>query len=179
MNKKTKIILACIIGVILMTGLFYMAGNKVFGKVPAKPSQIWTNETHDFFVATTTTAASTPRLAGGAKKITFFFYRGWGTTNTGTSTFSVQVTKEISPAETDWVTYNKLIDNVANATANGLTRVGSAVFSASSNADTSIGGATSTKMYSMDLTSDGFQLVRCVVNEQTDGKHSCSAYIEY
>ena len=123
-----------------------------------------------FFSATTTNATSTNAQDAtnitGAKKVTFSFSRG-GTTgaNTGTSTFSVQVSEDGST----WTTFNKLVDNVSNSISQNLTRV----------ASVDLVAATTTKNYSMDLTYDLFKYVRCIVFEVIDGDHTCKATIGY
>lgn len=127
-----------------------------------------------FFSATTTTATSSPATdIENAQKVTFFFQRGdtTGQGNTGTTTFLV----EISNDNSNWITYNKLLDNVANTNSQQLTRVGSVIFSAAANYD----NATGTKAYSMDLSNDAYKWVRCVAREGTDGEHTCKARIQY
>lgn len=134
---------------------------------------------HPFFIATTTSATSTNTSMGNslnianADKVTMYFQRGdtTGTGNTGTSTFSVQVSQDNS----NWITLNMLIDNVTNSNSQTLTRVGSSILSASAN----YGTATATKAYSLDLTSGVYKYLRCIVVEGTDGEHTCKALIQY
>lgn len=134
---------------------------------------------YTFFSATTTTATSTNTNTGNslpigsAKKVTLMFQRGdtTGQGNTGTTTFRTQVSIDNS----NWVYYNKLIDNVTNATANNPTRVADVVFSAAANYD----NATSTKFYPMDLVSDVYKYVRVIAVEGTDGEHTARAIIQY
>lgn len=130
---------------------------------------------YTFLSATTTSATSTDVVAGfdadgrydngsltisGAKKVTLLFSRGDNGGNTGTSTFSVQV----SPNGTDWYNFDRLIGSDVSATA------------ASS---VSIAAATSTVYASMDLTNHTFKSLRCIVVETTDGSHTCKAVAEY
>lgn len=117
--------------------------------------------------ATTTTASSTPINIAGAKKVTLFFSRGdtTGQGNSGSSAFSVTVSGD----DSNYVQYNKLIDNVTNTNAQTLTRVGSV----------SLAAGTSTKTYSMDLDRDGFIGMKCGVIETTDGEHTCKVLVQY
>lgn len=129
-----------------------------------------------FFNATTTSATSTTAQAssriGDAKSVTFFFKRGGLVSpNVGTSTYSVQVSED----DSTWITYNKLVDNVTNSNSQQLTRVSSIVLSAASNVNT----GTSTKAYVMDLTTDSYKFLRCIVVEEADGEHTCKALIKY
>ncbi len=138
-----------------------------------------------FFTATSTDATSTtainPTNIQSAKKITFFFKRENPTAtapNVGTSTFSIQVSREATSTASlnaYWITYNKLIDNEVNSNLAGLTRVGSSTLSSSLN----YGTATSTKTYSMDLTNDSYSYVRCIVSLEGTSENSCNALITY
>lgn len=130
---------------------------------------------YTFLNATTTTATSTNATNNsvvgsarvkGAAKITFVFSRGdiSGTGNTGTSSFNVAVSAD----GTNWVGYNKLIDNVVNSNSQTLTRVSAVSLS-----------GTSTKFYSMDLDHDLINYVRVGVVETTDGEHTARAYTQY
>jgi hypothetical protein len=129
---------------------------------------------HTFFTATTTTATSTNaaifgnkqlRIAG-AKKVNFYLSRGdtTGQGNTGTSRFEIQVT----PDGDNWYAFNKLIQNVGTSTAD--ITVPSTI---------SITAATSTVIVGLDLRYDSFYAARCVVNETTDGEHTCTATAEF
>jgi len=183
MNKKVIGIVAVILGIGLF-GLFLFFNSQItYGKIAKSPTPIpsGTFEVYDFFNATTTSATSTNVSNGGylnvtgAKKVTFYFGRTGYLGNAGTSTFTVQTALTNSGTSTDWITYNKLIDNVTNSNSGTLTRVGSVSLSGSAN----IGVATGTKMYSMDLTTDSMYLVRCNVWEVVDGEHYCSAMVEW
>ena len=177
MNKIIKIGLA-IFGVAILLFVCFLFSDKEAenntDKLGAYSSEVV------FLNATTTTATSTnqfsPTIIESAEKITFFFQRGdtTGQGNTGTSTFSVQIAQK-NDSESDWITYNRLIDNVTNTNSQTLTRVGSVILSASGD----YGTATATKAYSMDLSQDVYKYARCVVNEGTDGEHTCKAIIKY
>jgi len=97
--------------------------------------------------ATTTDATSDSLSIAGAKKVQAYFKYN-DALGTATSTFAI----EVSPNGTDWYDYNKLISNVANANSETITRVASLE---------AVG--TTTAMYSLDLVSDVFDQVRCVV----------------
>ncbi len=178
--------------------------NPVFGGDVSKDNSTPTDrfQNYDFFkdsknllvTSTTTSAVSTaitPYFASsttqrldngyfviaGAENVTFYFTRGWGGTNTGTSTFTVQVTKD----GTNWYEYKKLIVNTTNANSTNLTRVSDVVLTASTNVavtGTLFGSATSTEMLSMS-PEDTFFAARCTVVEVTDGTHTCSASAEW
>ncbi len=125
--------------------------------------------------ATTTNATSTDNGSSvsieGAKRAVFTFSRGdsTGTGNSGASVFSVEVSSVASGATSSpWVDFNMLIDNVTNSNSQQITRV----------SEVSLSG-TSTKKYPMDLTSGNYQFVRCIVEETTDGNHTCAINLEY
>lgn len=124
----------------------------------------WKNQS--FMNATSTSASSSPRVIGGAKSVTLQFTRGdtTGQGNTGSTTFTVWVSVD----GTNYVQYNKLIDNVTNTNSQTLTRVATAVLT-----------GTSTKTYTMDLNGESFATVKCSALEVTDGEHTCKAQIRY
>lgn len=122
-----------------------------------------------FFTATSTTATSTNITGGGgylkiagAKKVELYFSRGdtSGKGNAGLSKFRVQVT----PDGTNWFDYSKLVGSDAAATATSTVTIGT---------------ATSTVVANMDIIKDTFYGVRCIVNQTTDGEHTCKASAEY
>lgn len=130
---------------------------------------------YTFLNATTTSATSTNATNNsvvgsvkikGASKVTFAFSRGdtTGTGNSGSSSFNVAVSED----GTNWIGYNKLIDNVTNTNSQTLTRVGTVSLS-----------GTSTKFYSMDLDHDLINYIRVGVVETTDGEHTAKAYVQY
>jgi len=132
------------------------------------------NNAITFFSATTTNATSTTASINayiqGAKRATLYFSRGdtTGTGNSGSTSFSVEVSRTNSTSDADWIDYNKLIDNVTNTNSQTLTRVGSASLS-----------GTSTKMYSLDLENDNLSFIRCISVETTDGNASCRLETEF
>ena len=163
--------------------LFMFAGATVaLGSVTfTVPTQtVNTHQNFTFFSATTTTATSTNTSDGGgyfkiagAESVNLFFQRGdtTGQGNTGTSTFSVQVT----PDGSSWYDYTHL-QRVTNVTTGDtyFTRVANTNSGASV---TNTGAATSTTVYRMDAL--GWYAVRCIVVEQTDGEHTCKASAEF
>lgn len=87
---------------------------------------------------------------------------------TGTASASTTFSVQVSADGTNWVTYNKLVDNVANTNAQNITRVSSALLS-----------ATSTKTYAMDLSGESYYLMRCVtVAGSPAASASCTAIIK-
>lgn len=121
-----------------------------------------------FFNATTTTATSTNTAdtagfkTAGAKVVSLYFSRGGVTNpNTGSSKFTI----EVSPDGSSWYPYNTLKQNLATSTY--PTTVDSVTISA----------ATSTTIVQMQNL--GFYAIRCIVNETTDGEHTCKASAEY
>jgi len=163
----------------LVAFLLYQVTSIAYGAIS---NRISTNnprelQNYTFFSATTTTATSTNLSAGGgfftvagAKKVTYYFtHGGAATTSIATSTFSVQVSSD----GLTWVNFNKLVDNVTNSISQNLTRVSSVA----------IEGATSTKIYAMDLAYDTFYATRCVSleggAEGTQGEATCTATAEF
>lgn len=130
-----------------------------------------TQDYYTFFTATTTSATSTTVVGpngpgflriGGAKDVIFFFTRGdtKGTGNSGSSTFSVQVT----PDGTNWFNYTELGQVQQSGGADAFyARTGTSTISA----------ATSTLQYAMEDIS--YYGVRCIAARVTDGESSCSA----
>lgn len=127
------------------------------------------------FSGTTTSATSTNTTDGGgyfviagAKRVEMFFgHGGIATTSTGTSTFSVQV----SPDGINWYNFGRLVDSTSTTPLIQST--------------VSITGPTTTKMYSVDLRTDAFYALRCIVLEGTitgasgDGEHTCAGFAEF
>jgi len=187
--KKTIIITAIVAVVCLAAGYLYQVvkTDPVVEEEPLQASASWVRAINFFAkggtttpmenIATTTSATSSNAAIHnitGAKKATFYFQRTGIYGNAGTSTFSIQVSRTASTTDdTDWITYNKLIDNTTNLTANNPTRVGSVALGN----DMNLG--TTTKMYSMDIALDVIKYIRCVVKETTDGEHICRALIQY
>lgn len=95
-------------------------------------------------ISATTTSSSIN--IDGADRITLAFTVA-DVTGTGlaTSTFAVTVSVD----DTNYVAYNKLVDNVTNANSEQLTRVGSVAMD-----------SNATKFYSMDLQHDNFLFMK-------------------
>ncbi len=162
---KTLSVVIISIAIVVLSGyLFQIGANK--GK-PVGAAGNYYNSIGLLDAVTATATSSKTVNINGAKRATFYFSRGdtTGTGNSGSSVFTIQVAETGS----DWIYYNKLIDNVTNANSEQLTRVGSVTLPA----------GTSTKMYSMDLTSDNLNYVRCISTEATDGEATCSINLEY
>ena len=102
-------------------------------------------------------------IVAGAKHVVFYFSRSATSTNNGSSSFTIQTTKDAS-AETAWENYNTLEQNVATSTY-------PAVLSSVSIAS----GTTTTMVYMKNL---GFYAVRCVGVLTTDGANTCKVGIE-
>lgn len=112
--------------------------------------------------AVTATTTSEPINIENAEKVTLEFTRA--NHSAGSSAFAVTVSVD----GVNYVTYNKLIDNVTNTNAQTLTRVASATLSS----DTS-------KHYTMDLSQEAFRWMKVTVTETTDGTHTCKALAIY
>lgn len=142
--------------------------------------QFFATSTAQTNFATTTTATSTTINAwydsngqvdngyfviAGAKKVNVYFSRGDtnGQGNAGSSTYSVQVTGKTNPTEADWLYFTKLVP------ATTTTQVGAGVIAA----------ATSTIGFGLDIDSNAFYAIRCIVVEATDGEHTCAASAQY
>lgn len=187
-QSKLSIALAFLGVVIFAAGLFGYALNTAHASAPIvktsaisdqyRAYQFFASTTAPTVVATTTSAVSTSIIPyfttdgtyddgsldiRGAKKVNFFFSRGdtTGQGNSGSSAFSVQVMGD----GVNWVTYPDLKQLVATST-NALNRVSSVSLT-----------GTTTVIYTMDTL--GFQKVRCVVVETTDGEHTCAASVQY
>ncbi len=112
--------------------------------------------------AVTATTTSDIFSLEGVKKATFQFIRA--NHSAGSSAFALEVSQD----GINWVTYNKLIDNVTNTNAQTLTRVASASLA-----------ANGSKVYSMDLDHDAYKWGRLTVTETTDGTHSAIAQLQF
>ncbi len=148
--------------------------------VPTGPTDTYT-PTFIFFNATTTSATSTNTASGGgyaniagAKKVVMYFSRGGVIDpNIGTSTFKVQV----SPDGSTWYNFGLLLSATSTlpSTVNDSTFGSTVVIGKSVTAG---GNGTSTVAYALDLSKFGFYAVRCIVVENVDGEHTCTASIE-
>lgn len=114
--------------------------------------------------AVTATTTSEALDIEGAEKVVFVFNRA--NHNAGKTVFTVTVSVDNS----NYITYNKLIDNVANTNVQNLTRVASY--------DT--GAANATKFYTMSPEDVGcFKYVKVTATETTDGTHSAWVAVTY
>lgn len=145
-------------------------------------------------LATSTSATSTNKVASfdangtlddgsfdvrGAKRIDVYFTRGaaYGGANQGTSTFAVQGSYDNGVT---WYYLNRLI----SATTSPASTVSNAFVASSDpslNGPITIGAyvsgnqATSTLHYSLDLSSQEYQKIRCIAVRATDGSNQCAA----
>jgi N-acetyl-beta-hexosaminidase len=110
-------------------------------------------------VTATTTSAAIP--INGAKKVTLVFKRADHAA--GKTVFSVTVSAD----DSNYITYNKLIDNVVNTNGQQLTRV----------ASWDTGAANGTKFYTLS-PEDTFAYLKVKATETTDGTHSAWVIIE-
>lgn len=136
------------------------------------PTQQGNYQTITLLSATSTigTATSTNLTGGGgyaviagADNVVFYFSRSATSTNNGSSSFTIQTTKDAS-SETEWNNYSTLEQNVATSTY-------PAVLSSVSIAS----GTTTTMVYMKNL---GFYAVRCISVLTTDGANTCKVGIE-
>lgn len=119
---------------------------------------------HTLLNAVTTSSTSTTRQIAGAKSAVFEFASdGPNGSGNGTTTFKAQVSID----GTTFHDYNKLISNVTNTNAQDLTRVGSVEIT-----------ATSSALYTMDLSGESFALTRCVSVEAGTTTASCKVFIQ-
>lgn len=114
------------------------------------------SKTIKFLDAVTATTTSDPVNIEGCLKMTLQFIRA--NHSSGSTSFAVSVSQD----GVNYVTYNKLIDNVINAISEGEVRV----------AASSLASNTS-KMYTMDLEKDTYKWMKVTATETTDGTHSC------
>lgn len=105
-----------------------------------------------FPVPVTVTTISKIMSIDGCNKIGIQFIRANHTA--GSSTFIFEVSND----GINFVTYNKLIDNVVNTNAQQLTRVGSVVLS-----------SNTSKVYGVDLTGETYRFGRITCTIATDG----------
>lgn len=112
--------------------------------------------------AATATTTSEAISLEGVKKCTLQFIRA--NHSAGSSLFAVTVSLD----GINYVTFNKLIDNVANTNAQTLTRV----------ASSSLASDTS-KVYEMDLANGCYKWMKVSVTETTDGTHSAIVEREF
>ena len=109
---------------------------------------------------TATTTSSAVNIEG-AKKVVLVAQRA------AHSSGSTAWTGTVSVDGTNFITYNKWIRNLANAIAEGVTRV-----------TTLTQTANGVDFITMD-PDDGFKEIKITATETTDGTHSAWLYIEY
>ncbi|UPJ35853.1 hypothetical protein IVB45_02235 [Bradyrhizobium sp. 4] len=162
MTHKLKLTGFIAAALITVFAFFAMAYGEISSHID---TQVNSYQNFTFFSATTTNATST-NLAGsggwfniaGAKKVEIIVSRGGRVQpNLGLSRFRIQVTND---AGTTWNDFNRLIGSDVSATATS---------------SITINAATSTVVVALDLRTDTFQGIRCIVLETTDGEHTCSA----
>lgn len=98
-------------------------------------------------------------LIAGADKVSFVFK---GDVTSGNGVFAV----EVSADGENWVSYNKLIDNVINSISENLTRVASKTVS------------TDTQVYVSMSPEDCYQFIRVSLNMTTDGTYNAWVLIQ-
>jgi len=111
-------------------------------------------------VTATTTSQVIP--CKGAKKILVWIKRA--AHGSGNTVFTVNGTID----DTNYVVVATLVSNLANAVAEGPTRVASVTLSSNTNA-----------LYALDLTYFAYSAITVTATETTDGSHSATVYIEY
>ena len=168
MNTNKGIALRFFVGGILSTlalaAIFFAsyAYSEITGRLDTPQDKY---ETYSFLVSTTTSATSTAYTPAypiaAAKKINAFFSRGnVGVGNAGASKFSI----EVSPDGTTWYDFNRLLGSDVSETATS---------------SVTVPAGTSTVMVAMDLDNSAFQYMRCIVEEITDGSHSCTVSAQW
>ena len=173
LSFNTIIIIGIVIILIGQTFLFFREPKTqiITGSVTASQSSEATGgaKNFNFFTATTTTATSTNLTGGGgyfsiigAKKVTMIFGRGGASgANTGTSRFKVEVSQD----GTNWYPYNTLVLNQATTSY--------------PNANSYVSISAATTSVTAQLRDLGWFAVRCIVDEVTDGEHSCDTRAEF
>lgn len=133
------IIAVLIIIAIALIGIFLKKSELVRGNVYNSQKNI------TLLNASTASTTSSAIDVRGAKKISFYIADNVPTPGKATSVVGIMASVD----GTNYVNYNKLIDNVTNTNGQTLTRVETKSFS-----------ATGTAMLSMDLTSDTFYFIK-------------------
>lgn len=113
-------------------------------------------------VGKTATYTSDPIDMEGVLKATLQFIRSNHTS--GNTVYSVEVSNDGS----NWVTYNKLIDNVTNTNAQQQTRVASSTLS-----------SNTSKVYTLDLATDVYKWMRVTATITTDGQADVTGSLLY
>lgn len=102
--------------------------------------------------AVTSTTTSDPINIENAHRVTFEFTRA--NHSAGSSAFAITVSVD----GINYITFNKLIDNVTNTNAQQKTRVAGATLS-----------SNTSKVYSMDLENDSYRFMKITATITTDG----------
>ena len=108
------------------------------------------------------TTVSDPISLEGVVRATLQFIRADHTSGSGA--FSVEVSNDGA----NWVTFNKLIDNLANTNAQTNTRVASSTLA-----------SNTSKIYTLDLLQECYKWMRVTVTRTTDGTHSVIGALQY
>lgn len=153
-------------------------------------------------VGTSTTATSTNAMGysdangivfdgsaniAGAKKVEVYFSRGaaYGGSMFGTSTYAIQVSPDNG---TSWYYFNRLVVSTTSPTsqiANMFVASSDPTMNSSITIDNGVAGvfATTTLHYSMDLTYEGFQKMRCIARQVAtgtpNGTNACMATVSF
>jgi len=114
--------------------------------------------TKKFLDAVIATTTSDPFNIEGVQKMSIQILAAAITSGNGV--FKVEVSND----NVNWITFNKLIDNLVNTNAQTLVRVASATLSANGN-----------KVYTLDLEHDAYKYMRVTVTRTTDGTYSATA----
>lgn len=109
-------------------------------------------------VGTPVTVTTTSKVLNleNVKRASLQFIRANHTS--GSSTFTLEVSNDGN----NWVTFNKLVDNVTNTNAQQLTRVGSVALS-----------SNTSKVYDLDLQHGTYKFMRITATIATDGDAQC------
>lgn len=199
---STLVILGIALGLILV----YRAHIAFGGQSSDSVALTSIYRTYDFFasttaaatIATSTTATSTNINAlldsngvwnngamdiRGAKKVDVYFTRGaaLGGSMLGTSTYAIQVT----PDGTNWYYFNRLVVSTSSPSsqiANMFIAASDPTMNTPITIDDGVAGglATTTLHYMMDLSSAGFQAMRCIARQVAtsttpNGTNQCQA----
>lgn len=184
MKNTTKIFVGVIVGAML--ALVLLVGSiPVYGNITrTDPAPVARFQEYTFFASTTpqtvfstTTSATSTNInaftdsngridngyfvVAGARALTMYFSRGGVIqANAGSSKFRIQTSRD----GTNWDDFNRLYQNDVGKTATSTMW---------------ITAATSTVTASADITGVSVYAVRCIVEEVTDGEHSCKATATY
>jgi len=184
--KQSIVPIVLVAGAIVFLALFIGSIQKASGYTTYDiPTRLETAVLYDFFAsstpgtaptefATSTTATSTDINAyfdeqgrkqdgslsiAGAERVTLYLTRGSGTS--GATIFRVQGTQD----GTNWHYITRFIGDDAASTATSSVTMGNQ--------------ATSTSIYGLDLRTHGYQKIRCIAVEITDGRHQCQGLAEW